>query len=114
MPYKPKKNKRPWVKEYKPQQRIVNMDWFYQDYRWRKFSKGFKQRHPLCIRCEEKGISTPTCVTDHKVRYIDGGPGFDLDALKDEDFEPLCDYRFNKCHESKSGKESHGFKRGMG
>lgn len=114
MPNAPKKKKRPWVAERKPHQRLINMDWFYQDKRWRRFTKGFNLRHPLCKNCEDKGIETPTCVVDHKVRFVDGGPGFDLDDLKDEYFEPLCDYRFNKCHEIKSGKEGNGYKRGMG
>jgi len=114
MPYKPKKINRPWQKKTVKQSRVNDMSWFYQDKRWRKFSKGFKVRHPFCVRCAENDIVTPSCVTDHKVRYVDGGKGFDLDDLKDEYFEPLCDYRFNKCHEKKSGKEAHGYKKGMG
>jgi len=110
MPNAPESKKRPWVQPRKKQQRAVNMDWFYQDKRWRKFSKAYKQRHPLCIECDKEGVATPSQVTDHIVRYLDGGLGFDLDNLNDEFFNPLC----NKHHNSKSGKESHGFKRGMG
>ena len=103
MPTRPEKRKRPWVQERKPQQRAINMDWFYQDYRWRRFSKRYKERHPLCIDCEAEGITTPTDVTDHIVRYVEGGSGFDLDNLNDKDFEPRC----NKHHNSRSGKQSH-------
>jgi len=110
MPNTPKKRNRPWVKNLKQHERVIDMSWFYNDTRWRKFSKSYKLRHPLCVRCEERGELTPTQVTDHKVRYLDSGPGFNLDDLKDEYFEPLC----NKDHNSKSGKEAHGYKRGMG
>lgn len=94
----------------KPQHREVNMDWFYQDYRWRKFSKGYKKRHLLCVDCLEEGITSPTKVTDHIERFEHGGQGFDLDDLKDEYFKPLC----NKHHNKKSGKQRHGFKGDMG
>lgn len=110
MPNAPKKHKRPWAKVYKPHQRSINMDWFYQSYAWRKFSKAYKERHPLCIDCEAEGIVSPSEVTDHKVRYLDDGPGFDLENLKDEYFEPRC----NKHHNSRSGRQSGSNKRGMG
>ena len=103
MPTLPNKVKRPWQAEYKPQQRIVDMSWFYNNWRWRVFSKRYKDRHPLCKQCKDDGIVTPVTVTDHIVRYINKGPGFDLDNLKDEYFQPLCD----SCHNSKSGKEAH-------
>jgi 5-methylcytosine-specific restriction protein A len=86
------------------------MSWFYQSYKWRKFSKAFKKRNPLCVDCLLEDVSTPVQVTDHKIRYLDGGLGFDLENLEDKYFDPLC----NDHHNSKSGKESHGFKRGMG
>jgi 5-methylcytosine-specific restriction protein A len=110
MPNAPKKKVRPWVKQYKQHERVVDMVWFYNDTRWRKYSKQYKLTNPLCIECDAKGITTPTAVTDHLVRYINKGPGFNLDELKDEYFQPLCD----ACHNSKSGKEAHGYKRGMG
>ena len=106
MPILPNKVKRPWQKEYKPQQRAVDMSWFYNNWRWRMFSKRYKDSHPICKPCEAKGIITPTTVTDHIVRYVDNGPGFNVNNLKDEYFQPMCD----ACHNSKSGKEAHGFK----
>lgn len=104
MPNSPKKRNRPWVVKRPKQHRSIDMTWFYNDSRWRKFSKAFKQRHPLCIDCDKKGIVTQTEVTDHKIRYVEGGPGFDLNNLKDKDFEPRC----AKCHNSRSGRQSHG------
>ena len=113
MPYKPKQKKRPWQAVRKQQTRAIDMSWFYNSSKWRKFSKAFKQRNPICVTCESKGIVTPATVTDHLVRFVDGGEGFDLENLNDKDFQALCD----TCHNSKSGKEAHGFKqnkRGMG
>lgn len=106
MPTAPKKIKRHWQKERVKQQRVVDMSWFYNSWKWRKFSKAFKQRNPLCCMCEAEGIATPSTVTDHITRYVAGGPGFELNDLKDKYFQPLCDFH----HNQKSGKEAHGFK----
>lgn len=107
MPSSPKKKKRPWVKERKQQHRAVNMNWYYNDPRWRKFSKQFKIDNPLCVKCKAKGLCVPTEFTDHIVRLRDGG-GADLNKLNKKDFQPLC----GPCHNSKSGKEAHGYKEG--
>jgi len=106
MPTAPLKVKRHWQPERIKQSRIINMSWFYNSHTWRKFSKRFKDTHPLCCTCEAEGIVTAATVTDHIVRYVAGGPGFDLANLNDKDFQPLC----SSCHNSKSGKEAHGFK----
>jgi len=109
MPEAPKKRSRPWVKLKVKHARSIDMSWFYNDRRWRKFSANYK-KGKNCLECEKNGVVTPAQVTDHLVRYVDGGEGFDLDNLKDKDFQPLC----NEHHNSKSGKEAHGYKRGMG
>ena len=108
MATRPDKKHRPWQVQRQQHERVVDMSWFYNDSRWRKFSKKFKQEHPLCIECERNSIVTPATVTDHLVRYVHGGTGFNLDELNNKDFQPLCDV----CHNSKSGKEANG--RGMG
>ena len=105
MPNRPTKMKRSWKPERVAQSRAVNMDWFYNDRRWRNFSKRFKEDNPLCIKCAERGETSQTKYADHKKRLRDGH-GADLDNLKDKDFQPLCD----TCHASKSGKEAHGYK----
>ena len=110
MPLAPKKRNRPWKQEKKQQSRSIDMSWFYNSRKWRRFSKEYKAHNTLCVACDAEGIVTPSKVTDHLVRYVDGGTGFDLDNLKAKDFQSLCDQH----HNSKSGKESHGFKRGMG
>lgn len=106
MPTAPQKIKRQWVKEYKKHERIKDMTWFYNSWTWRKFSRRYKQNNPTCILCEQEGIVTPTKVTDHIKTYEQHPAGFDLDNLKEEDMQPLCD----KHHNSKSGKEGSRFK----
>ena len=106
MPTAPKKIKRQWQPERVKQQRTIDMSWFYNSWTWRKFSRRFKNKQPLCCMCEAKGIVTATTVTDHIERFVVGGPGFNLKDLKEEYFQPLCDYH----HNQKSGKEAHGFK----
>lgn len=112
MPKAPQHRKRPWRVEHKPHQRSIDMSWFYNNRKWRKFTKMYKEAHPLCCKCRVKGIVSPTEVADHLVRYVDSGQGFDLDNLNEKDFQPLC----KSCHDSKSGKEAHGYKEigGMG
>lgn len=106
MPSKPEKKKRSWVPERKQHQRLIDNSWFYNDWRWRKFTKGFKERNPLCIECSKEGVVGATKVCDHKERYSPTAKGWDLNNIKDEYFNPMCD----KHHNSKSGKEAHGYK----
>lgn len=103
MPNKPVAKRKTYQDKRVQHQRTKDMRWFYNDRRWRRFSKAFKVNHPYCIKCEEKGIYTPTSVTDHKLIFELHPAGFDLDNLKEKDMQPLCD----KCHASKSGKEAH-------
>lgn len=105
MPSKPSKIKRSYVIERKPFERSIDNSWFYNSWKWRKFTKGFKDRHPLCgLDCKSNGIETATTVVDHKERFGPDAKGWDLDKLKDEDYNPACD----KCHNSRSGKQRHG------
>ena len=105
MPNKPNRKLRPWQRKRVVQQRSVDMSWYYNDRRWRAFSKAYKEQHPFCVKCEAIGKATETAYTDHIKRLRDGG-ALDLNDLKYEDFQPLC----VKCHASKSGKEAHGYK----
>lgn len=105
MPNKPKIKQRPWQRKRVAQQRSVDMSCYYNDSRWRKFSKDYKERNPFCIKCQELNIVSSTFYTDHIKRLRDGG-ALDLNNLKDEDFQPLC----VSCHAIKSGKEAHGYR----
>jgi 5-methylcytosine-specific restriction enzyme A len=35
------------------------------DHRWSEYSKGYRANHPLCARCEAKGLVVPTAVVGH-------------------------------------------------
>jgi len=104
MPDKPQPKKRSWVPEKVQHQRSVDNSWFYNTWAWKKFRKGYVQRHPICIECDREGIVGPTEVCDHKEQFAPGAAGWDLKALKDEDYNPLCDHH----HNSRSGKQAHG------
>lgn len=104
MPSKPKKIARAYKPEVKPFERSMDNSWFYNSWKWRKFTKGFRQRHPLCDDCEREGVAAPTTVVDHKEQFKPGAAGWDLNNLKDEDYNPKCDYHHNK----RSGLQRHG------
>ncbi len=55
-------------------------DPFYQSALWRKFRAGYKQRHPYCVDCEEKGIITEMVVLDHIHQRSKGGADFPDDS----------------------------------
>ncbi|WP_431471940.1 HNH endonuclease [Nonlabens sp. SCSIO 43208] len=95
---------RPWVKEYKQQERTVDNSKFYNSRTWRKTRKLFLENNPLCIHCERLGVTTPANVVDHIIPISEGG-----DKLNTKNLQPLC----KKCHEKKSASES-AKKRGMG
>lgn len=105
MPNKPKQINR----AYKPQREAFQRDAsnydFYNSASWRKTSKSFLQRNPLCKHCETNGFDVPAKVTDHIVPINRGGA-----MLDENNFQSLCE----KCHNSKSGKEKSVEKRDMG
>lgn len=62
--------------------------------KWRKTSKGFLARHPLCAQCESDGRIEAAQVTDH-IRPHRG----DKDLFWDRsNWQPLC----KKCHDVKT------------
>ena len=103
MPTAPKVKKKPWTKERIQHHRVKDMRWFYNSRKWRKFSKSFKERNPICKECESLGLFTPAKVTDHVKTYEEEPKGFDLDNLEDKYMQPMC----AKHHNSKSGREAH-------
>lgn len=109
MPKKPNKIQRAYLPERKPFERSMDNTWFYNSWKWRKFRKGFIRRNPLCVVCEAEGITTTATVCDHKEQYNPHAKGWDLNKLKDEDYNAMCETH----HNSKSGMQSHGL-RGMG
>jgi 5-methylcytosine-specific restriction protein A len=100
----PKKVNRPWVKEKVVFERPVDFSWFYNDRKWRKVSKAYREQNPIC-ECDECKLSNtvkPAQVCDHikGLKYLlDNG-------LNPYDFKELQSMS-NECHNKKSGKESH-------
>lgn len=64
-------------------------------------SKQYKEAHPLCEKCEEIGQVSASEFTDHIVRIEDGG-----DKYHEDNLQALCAFH----HNSKSGREAHGYK----
>lgn len=58
---------------------------FYNSAAWRKVSKMFLQRNPLCVRCKEQGLTVEAKHSDHIVEINDGGA-----TLSFSNLQPLC------------------------
>lgn len=77
MPERPKSLPRPWKPKArgnnKMQIRPRSHD-LYHTARWTRGSREFRRRFPLCVKCQQEGIITPTEVVDHVIPF------------------PLCDF----------------------
>ena len=56
---------------------------------WRKYRAWYLMRHPLCMRCEKKGILRPAVHVHHIVSLRDGGAQYD---------EANCEALCQQCH----------------
>lgn len=101
MPNSPKKIKRGWISERKAFGRRKDNSKFYNSTGWRKVAKLNKIKNPFCVKCEVEGKVVAVQFTDHIIRIEDGGAPLSYDNL-----QSLCEFH----HNSKSGKEAHGFK----
>ncbi|AUC13811.1 hypothetical protein BTO06_01000 [Tenacibaculum sp. SZ-18] len=102
MPFKPQPKRKPWQEKRVPHGRRLNDNSkFYNSRAWRNFRKQVLIEEPLCRLCSSKGLVKEAKVVDHIVRIVDGG-----EKLSRSNVQPLC----SKCHNSKSGKEAHGYK----
>lgn len=100
MPNKPTKIARAYVHQVKPFERDNGNQKFYNSYKWRKLSKAYKAKHPLCLHCQAKGLVEAVKVVDHVLRINAGGAPYDECNL-----QSLCE----KCHNSKSSYEAKGY-----
>lgn len=75
----------------------------YRTSRWRKASQGNLERHPLCVVCLAKGITTAATVTDHKVPHK-GDPVLFWDPAN---WQSMC----KPDHDVKTATEDGGFGR---
>lgn len=71
----------------------------YNSARWKRLRLLVLRDSPLCANCHANHRIEPAKVVDHIVRVRDGGEFWDIDNL-----QTLC----QRCHNSKSGRESHG------
>lgn len=72
----------------------VTPDPFYQSYKWRKKSKDYRLKHPLCVHCLKEGRTTISQMVDHIIPISKGG-----DKFNDNNLQALC----NKHHAKKTG-----------
>lgn len=106
MPNKPKAIRPPWVPERVAfGGRSRDHSKFYNGRKWRKFATAFRLKNPLCIKCEAEGRITAVAVCDH-IRGLDFLLDNNIDPIQESEVQSLC----HKCHNSKSGKESHGIR----
>lgn len=104
MPSKPKKIKRPWVKERVAFGRRKDNSAFYNSRAWRKVSKLKREQDPLC-ECEEcKALGRVRI--GHVADHIRG-----LQFLLDNNLDPYdlneLQTMNNQCHNKKSGRDAH-------
>ena len=70
---------------------------------WRRVRKGFIEKHPFCVHCEEKGVINPADVVDHIVPHKGNKEVF----WDRDNWQSLC----YSCHSIKTVKEDGGFGR---
>ena len=70
-------------------------------YKWSKAAKAFLTQHPLCVRCEAKGIVRAAEVVDHIIPHR-GDQKLFWDA---SNWQALC----KQCHDKKTATEDGGF-----
>jgi 5-methylcytosine-specific restriction endonuclease McrA len=102
MPNKQNNIKRPWVAERVDYSRRTTTNTsFYNSWPWRKLRKRFIETNPNCKKCEDEGVVNEGKYIDHIQRIEDGG-----DKTDENNLQTLCKYH----HDSKSGKEAHGYR----
>lgn len=91
--------------EPKPPPRRKERQKLYQMKQWRELSKWFIMYHPLCQKCEEKGIITPSQHCHHILSPFDYGLSHteQISRLLDEDnLMALC----ADCHAAEHAKKN--------
>ncbi len=64
--------------------------------KWRKLSKLYLNKHPLCVECKRKGKLTPATVVDHIIPHR----GNEELMWSESNWQSLC----KKCHDRKTGR----------
>jgi 5-methylcytosine-specific restriction protein A len=89
-----------YCKKHRALMGYVSDQWhyLYNNQRWRKYSKGYLNKHPLCHQCKQENQIAPSDVVDHIVPHRGDRKLF----WDSENHQALC----NTCHHVKTGKES--------
>ena len=71
------------------------------NYQWRKASKAYLRKNPLCVHCKKEGRVTPATEVDHIIPH-----NCDMKLFWDKNnWQSLC----KKCHSRKTALEYGGF-----
>lgn len=65
--------------------------------KWRRLSKQYLRKHPMCVRCLQQGRYVPATVVDHIIPHR-GNPTLMWD---ESNWQALC----KPCHDKKTGNE---------
>ncbi|MGL5471489.1 MAG: HNH endonuclease signature motif containing protein [Shewanella sp.] len=72
----------------------------YDSQRWRKLSRLYLQKNPLCVMCKAQGVINPAVLVDHITPHRNNLSLFWNEA----NYQSLC----NVCHSTKTIAETHG------
>ena len=67
---------------------------------WKKLSRIFLAKNPLCVGCEAEGLTRPARVVDHILPFL----MFPEKRYDENNLQALC----RKCHNQKGGYEKRG------
>ena len=65
--------------------------------KWRRLSKAYLHKHPMCVHCMQQGRYVPATVVDHIIPHR-GNPTLMWD---ESNWQALC----KPCHDKKTGNE---------
>lgn len=72
--------------------------YLYNNDRWRKYSKSYLNKHPLCVQCKQNKEITPSEVVDHIIPHRGDKKLF----WDPNNHQALC----QRCHHEKTAQES--------
>ena len=102
----PKKVQRSWRPTAVSFARPVDLSWFYNQWKWKKVSKAYRNANPLCEcnECKASELVKPAQVCDHVkgLKYLLDN---NLDAFDWNELQSMS----KECHNKKSGTERGGY-----
>ena len=79
---------------------------FYNDPKWKRERKLYRQRHPFCERCLAFGIYKPTEIVHHREHLNESNVKDSKVSLNFENLEALCFDCHNKEHHKGAKRQS--------